>query len=151
MIYDRKRADVDTANEIRTNKLQKGIPLTADDVAKLERGMLTEVTFNRIEGKQAELKERLNELGYWNTPTVNRQWVDGEVFDYSDYLRVVDILEILKSAYFVYPDTPEVVILDYYSFNNINALEKSLHDIEEILDDMISKYKVCGVAHCGED
>lgn len=151
MIFDRTQADVDAAIEIRA-KLQRGEAITNEDTETLERGTLTINTLNRIEEKQAELKNFFDSLGYRNTDGVeNRAWSYEDFFKQEDFDRILRNLEILKNAYFVLTTTPAIPNTNYRQYITINALEHILHDVSFIVGDMISNFRICGDAECGND
>jgi hypothetical protein len=149
MIFDRTQNDVDTAISIRDGKVKTFQALTEIDIATLERGMMTINTLNRIESKQEELKNLLNSMGYWNTPITNRVWTETDVFNVDDFQRIIDNTNILRNAFFVYKDTPNTPPISYH-YNDINALEKILVDLDVMINNVKSEYKRCGTFRCGE-
>ena len=149
MIFDRTIEDVNNAIKIRAEKVQNGVELSQEDIATLERGTITLNTLNRIEEKQNALKSELNGIGYWNTPILNKHWTKNDIFDETDFQRIVNNLEILKKSFFVYSTTPSTPTAKYY-FENINAAEKILSDIELMISDVANHYKTCGTFECGE-
>lgn len=149
MIYDRTQNDIDTALSVRA-RLQSGEALTDEYMRLLERGTLTINTLNRIEQKQAQLKEIFNSLGYWETKdVVNAEWTYNDFFKQTDFDRILRNLEILKSAYYVYEDTPSMPNRNYRQFTTINAVENILADLEKMIEDMNSRYMYCGETECG--
>lgn len=150
MIFDRTMEDVISAISVRAEKVQKGEKLTAEDIEILERGTLTINTLNRIENKQAELKEILIEMGYGVSAMPNSVWDFSEIFKQEDFDRILTNEQKLKDAFFVYSSTPSVSINNYRLFSVINEVEKILDDIEKMTDDVKSNYRICGVTVCGE-
>lgn len=150
MIFDRTQNDVDTAIVLRNTKVKKFETLTESDIATLEKGTLTINTLNRIENKQEELKNLFNDMGYWNTPTTNKTWSENDIFYIDDFQRIVDNTNVLRQAFFVYKDTPNTPPISYY-WEDINALEKILHDIDVMINDVKSHYRECGTFECGEE
>lgn len=150
MIFDRTQNDVDTAIVLRNTKVKKFETLTESDIATLEKGTLTINTINRIENKQEELKNLFNDMGYWNTPTTNKTWSENDIFNVDDFQRIVDNTNVLRQAFFVYKDTPNTPPISYY-WEDINALEKILHDIDVMINDVKSHYRECGTFECGEE
>lgn len=150
MIYDRTSNDVSRAISIRTNVLQKGISITDEEREALERGLLTVNTINRIEEKQTELKEYLINMGYLNTGNVvNKSWGDTDIFKENDLKRIIANNSILRSAFFVFASTP-ISAIAKYSYNEINKIERFLHDLEEMTKIIQERYKYCGTVQCGE-
>lgn len=151
MITDRTQTDVDNSLKIRDEKVKTFQTLSEDEVNTLERGMLTINTLNRIEQKQAELKNLLNGLGYWNTPIENKpDWTYTDIFTESDFQRIIDNENTLKDAFFVYNNTPTVPDVSF-RYEDINALEKVLFDLDVMINDVKSNYRECGNYNCGED
>lgn len=150
MIFNRTQADVDEAIALRESKVQKFQALTESEIETLERGMITINTLNRIENKQAELKDLFNAMGYWNTPIVNKAWDYDQIFYSKEFDRLVNNTKVLKDAFFVYSDTPAVPQASYY-FQNINDLEKILNDLDVMINDVKSHFRQCGTFQSGED
>lgn len=150
MIFDRTRQDAQNAVKIREEKIKEFQPLTAEEQEILSRGMMTLTTINRIEEKQQELKSLLNEMGYWNIPIENKYWRAGGLFNETEFKRLIDNTNVLRGAFFVFKDTPLTPPVSYY-YEDINALEKILYDLGEMVDDVKSHYRECGDFECGEE
>lgn len=152
MIIDRIQADVDEAIKIRNEKVKTFQALTESEITTLERGTMTINTLNRIEGKQAELKNLFNELGYWNTADVKckTDWKYTDIFRDEDFQRIIDNENILRKAFFVYTDTPGTPDISFH-YEDINSLEKILVDLDVMINDVKSNYRECGNYNCGED
>lgn len=149
MITDRTANDVSLAKTLRA-KLQSGQSLSDAETSIMERGTMTINTLNRIENKQVELKELLGNKGYYNTPIQNKTWEYTECFKENDFQRILNNLNVLRNAFFVYTDTPGTPLVSF-RYENINALEKVLFDIETMLNDMIGRFRECGTFECGEE
>jgi uncharacterized membrane protein YgaE (UPF0421/DUF939 family) len=149
MIYDRTVADVNLALEIISKKVKQFVQLTDKDVQTLERGTITINTLNRIESKQNELRSLFNDLGYWNTDIQNKTWTFNDIFSITDFERILRNTDILREAFYVYSSTPSTPQSRYH-YEVINSIEKILYDLEQMIDDMKSKYRECGTFQCGE-
>lgn len=149
MIFDRTKQDVQNAVKIRDEKIKSFQTLTAEEEAILNRGMLTAQTLNRIEQKQEDLKNLFNEMGYWNTPVENKQWNTNQLFNEVEFNRIVNNANVLRGAFFVFKDTPPTPPVSYY-YEDINALEKILFDLDVMINDVKSHYRECGAFECGE-
>ena len=149
MIFDRTQNDVDTAIILRDTKVKNFETLTESDIATLEKGTLTINTLNRIETKQEELKNLFNDMGYWNTPITNKMWGENDIFNVDDFQRIIDNTNVLRNAFFVYKDTPNTPPISYH-WNDINALEKILFDLDVMINDVKSHYRECGTFESGE-
>ena len=148
MIFDRTQNDVDTAIRLRKEKVQNFQELTENEIAILEKGTLTINTINRIETKQDELKNLFNEMGYWNTTTINKMWGENDIFNVDEFQRILDNTNVLRQAFFVYKDTPNTPPISYY-WQDINALEKILYDLDVMINDVKNNYRECGTFNCG--
>lgn len=149
MIYDRTVADVNLALEIISKKVKQFVQLTDKDVQTLERGTITINTLNRIESKQNELRSLFNDLGYWNTDIQIKTWTFNDIFSITDFERILRNTDILREAFYVYSSTPSTPQSRYH-YEVINSIEKILYDLEQMIDDMKSKYRECGTFQCGE-
>lgn len=151
MITDRTQKDVDEANEIRETKVKTFQDLTESEITTLERGMFTINTLNRIEEKQAELKNLLNAIGYWNTNITNKaNWANDDIFYKEDFQRIIDNENVLRKAFFTYKDTPGTPEISFH-YEDINSLEKILVDLDVMINDVKSNYRECGNFECGKE
>lgn len=149
MIYNRTEADVKNAALLRT-KMQSGQTLTEAEREAFERGSCTVNMLNRIEGKTAQMYERLRGAWYFPEAIVTRGWENGEYFDAAQHARLLENVRALIRAYMVYADTPAVPMY-LYGYEQANAVERNLHDLETLLDGMVTSYRECGTFECGEE
>ena len=158
MIFDRTQNDVDTARIIRNTKVKFDLitmqptnldELTPTELETLNKGTFNYTDLNRIENKQEELKNLINDMGYWNTPITNKVWGEIDIFNVDEFQRILDNTNVLRNAFFVYKGTPNTPPISYH-YNDINALEKILYDLDVMINDVKSKYKRCGTFRCGE-
>ena len=119
MIFNRTMEDVRNAIGIRENYVQKGIALTEEQIAVMEKGMLTINALNRIENKQSELYNRAVERGYDCETIITRTWDDNDVFAKFDFKRICENLNALEKAFFF----PKTTIELKYEYRQINAIE----------------------------
>lgn len=147
MIFDRKKHHVQDSLTIIEEKVKKYIPLTSEDIETLERGTLTVNTLNRIEGAQMQLREKLNEMGYFNNSISNKSWNDTDYFTELDLKRIVDNTIVLKKSFFSEgtPRNPKA----HYDYIEINLIEKTLYVLGEISEYVKNQYKQCGTFQCG--
>lgn len=144
MIVDRTRKDVIDAIEIRRRLLQG---VTEEEILILERGMLTVNTLNRIEDKISELKAKVNALGYYNTPITTRNWSNTDVFYKKDFEKILSNIDKIKQNFFALGTSPSYDTR--YNYANLNAIEKNLLDIEEIIEYLQNNQIECGNVECG--
>ena len=150
MIFNRTQNDIDSAIRLRQEKVQNFQELTESEIATLEKGTMTINTLNRIENKQEELKNLFNDMGYRNTPITNKVWGETDIFNVDEFQRIIDNTNVLREAFFVYRDTPNTPPVSYH-YNDINALEKILYDLDVMINDVKSHYRICGTFECGEE
>lgn len=148
MIHNRTSEDVSLSKTYR-EKLQNGETLSESQIATLERGTMTINTLNRIEEKQTELKGLLNDMGYWNTNITNKSWDYSDIFSKTEFQRIINNLNTLRNAFFVFSYTPETPPVSFH-YEDINSLEKILFDIDVMINDVKSRYRECGTFYCGE-
>lgn len=148
MIFDRTLSDAKQAVTIREEKVKRGKNLTADDIYILSRGFVSVGDLNRIESKQEALKAVFNEMGYYNTPTINKLWNEESYFFKTDLERIVKNNEILRKAYYIFASTPTDARPKAY-FEDLNKIEKMLYDLDQMANDMKSRFKKCGTFNCG--
>ena len=149
MIFDRTQNDVDTAIFLRDTKVKKFEELTKSEIETLERGTITNKTLNRIELKQAELRNLFNKMGYWNTPITNKVRGETGIFNVDEFQRIINNTNVLRQAFFAYKNTPNTPPISYH-YNDINALEKILYDLDVMINDVKSNYRECGAFESGE-
>ena len=148
MITDRTAADVNTAAALRL-KIQSGQTLTENEQGIFERGACTITMLNRVENAQKYLAEVLNGHSY-KVSITNKTWQNNQIFEYADYIRLLDNESTLKNAFAVYKDTPKTP--DYlYGWQEANDIEKILIDIEALIGEMKKNFKKCGTFKCGGD
>ena len=159
MIFDRTQEDVDTAIRLRNEKVKfdpitmqpiNPEELTESEIATLEKGTMTYNTLNRIENKQELLKGLFNEMGYWNNQITNKVWGENDIFNVDEFQRIIDNTNVLREAFFTYKDTPNTPPVSYH-WQDINALEKILYDLDVMINDVKSHYRECGTFECGEE
>lgn len=148
MIFDRTLSDAKQAVTIREEKVKRGKNLTADDIYILSRGFVSVGDLNRIESKQEALKAVFNEMGYYNTPTINKLWNEESYFFKTDLERIVKNNEILRKAYYIFASTPTDARPKAY-FEDLNKIEKMLYDLDQMANDMKNRFKKCGTFNCG--
>lgn len=149
MIYDRTEFDATEARRIRLEKVQQGLTLTDAEKETLSRGTISIDTLNRIEEKCAELVDIFALLGYDEVSgVISKAWSYEDIFHPEELSRILNNLNILRNAYFVYAYTPPTPQPRYH-YTAINAIEKILHDLEELTDKVSQSFVYCGTIHSG--
>ena len=151
MIFGRTLEDTNLAKEILQRLKNKEVSLdelTAEEVETLERGTITVNTLNRIENKISELKTRYLDMGYFVGNLQIKNWSNGGEFKANDFERILDNINALREAYYVYLTTPRTPSASY-RVKNINDIEQILDDLDGMIDDVALYTPECGNAYCG--
>lgn len=148
MICDRTQYDVDSAVLIRNTKVQAFQQLTDDDLTTLERGTITYNTLNRIENKQAELRDVLNVAGYYIS-FESKIWTFQDIFNKTEFERILNNETKLRTAFSLFQETPNVPGVSFL-FSDINDIEKILVDIEALIQNTAKSFTYAGEIFAGE-
>lgn len=139
-VFDRTQEDVDYAK----TQLSLGI----NDVEY--KGCFNPLDINRIEGDTQYLSDALNTLRYANKVSTVQNWAK-ESLPYKSHLdRIINNVSVLWGKYYKPAgsvDLPTTLL----TFEQVNALEKNIYLLKEMLDDMISSFRECGTFACGEE
>ena len=151
MIFNRTQEDVNNAIKIREEKIKKFISLTDEELAILERGIITINTLNRIEDKQEELKNLFEEAGY-NLDLIIKKWEVKDFFTELDWQNWFDNFQTIKENIPLYDNMPEIpnatnLKIDYKIMNDI---EKFLYLVEEFYEKIKSMYVYSGTIYSGQ-
>ncbi len=152
LIYDRTTEDVSAASSIRAKyqALRDWSGLTEAEITQLERGMLTNVTLNRVANTVSMLASALNTAGY-TVETTSQSFSETDRLKRSKYSVYLANVQTLRDAIAVRTTTPELPAAgakrDYIGANNI---EKILADLDELLGWMTYSRKYCGTFAAGQ-
>lgn len=149
MIFNRTSADVASAVNIIENKLKKSQTITEEERQILELGTINIATLNRIYDAQHNISETLKNMGYWGASAEQKVWGSSDVFFENDLLHVISTNEQLKTAFFKKEDTPDKPKSEY-TISTINAIEKTLSDLYDIIAEVEGLWSFCGEKECGE-
>lgn len=116
------------------------------DVYEL-KGCLNLLDLNRIEGNIAFLAETMENFSY--SPNIHgKRWSRVDMPNQNDMSRIIENIRALISAFYS-PDNPPSLPTTMLSYNDINAIEKNLYLIKEMLDCMQSSFKKVGTIKSG--
>lgn len=144
-VFDRTQADVDRAKELN-NKYIAGV-ITEEEKSEWDsgvKGALNVSDLNRIEANIHTLS------GHFACPVITRQWNSAEIPRSSDYLRIRDNIQSIKSAWFGLSQTPEVPEQPLNSFEKWNDIERILHDLNYTYERYVNGFYYCGETYAGE-
>lgn len=138
-IFDRTQSDVDYA------KAQLRQQINNVDL----KGCLNVIDLTRMETDIQYLADKLVELYYFNVITTRDTWAMTTI-PYASYLN--QIINSIRTLWTKYERPPGAVDLPntLLTFEQVNAVEKNLYLIKEMLDDMIDSFRICGTFNCGE-
>ena len=145
-VFDRTQEDVDFA----TKKIAEwiaaditGNPLVVYDL----KGCLNVYDINRIEGNVAYLAERLARYGY--PPDVaTKSWTSAGMPNEGDIGRILYNVRALIDGFYepsASPAIPEALL----GYDEVNAVEKNLFLIKELLDCMVNSFRKSGTFYSG--
>ena len=61
---------------------------------------------------------------------------------------ILDNLNVLVKSFCIYSSTPNIPKISYH-FEDINAIEKILFDLEELYNKALKSFVYCGITYCG--
>ena len=142
-IYDRTLQDVEFAK----TKIAEWITGESSVVYDL-KGCLNVSDINRIESNINYLSGNLKSLGYSNN-TYNKTWDRLGLPNQQDISRITNNVKELITAFCQQssaPNVPDKMV----DFNDINAIEKNLDLIKELIDKMVNSFKKSGALQSGQ-
>ena len=116
------------------------------DVYEL-KGCFNLLDLNRIENDIDFLAEKIESFGY--APNIHgKQWERGDMPTQNDMSRIIENIRSLISAFYS-PDNPPSLPSTMLSYSDINAIEKNLYLIKQLLDVMQTSFKMVGTIKSG--
>jgi hypothetical protein len=116
------------------------------DVYEL-KGCLNLLDLNRIEDNIAYLAEKMESYSY--SPNIHgKRWSKTDMPNEEDMSRIIENIRALISAYYS-PANPPQLPATMLSYSDINAIEKNLYLIKELLDCMVKSFKAVGTIKSG--
>lgn len=108
------------------------------DVYEL-KGCFNLLDLNRIENDIEFLAEQMESFSY--APNIHsKQWDREDMPNQNDMSRIIENIRSLISAFYS-PDDPPALPSAMLSYNDINAIEKNLYLIKQLLDVMQTSFK----------
>lgn len=107
-----------------------------------------------INASDMERVETTTELiaGYIAVPvTVKKNWKTGDLPRVSDFKRIRDNVEKIRSGYVIRADTPETPVQPLNTWQKWNDLEQILYDIFWIYFNNLNNKDYCGEISAGEE
>lgn len=128
------------------------LPYFITDRSKLDIDERTAKGF--INASDMERVETTTELiaGYIAVPvTVKKNWKTGDLPRVSDFKRIRDNVEKIRSGYVIRADTPETPVQPLNTWQKWNDLEQILYDIFWIYFNNLNNKDYCGEISAGEE
>lgn len=138
-VHNRTQSDVDYAKA----RIKAGYN------ASEMKGCFNVSDINRIENNVRYIADRLNVLKYTNT-IETKSWDVYGLPDVTEISRLINNVSKLITAYYRpanSPDLPNTLL----TYEQVNALEKNLYMIKNLIDTEENQFRFCGTITCGED
>lgn len=120
----------------------------SDIINETPKGFYNFTDLNRVESAVEHLAAKLTEHGYFTTVTVKTDWKANDMpslLDMSRYLsNVQKCIDCFTSAGYELP-----VTMDGINYIDANNIEKTLTDIEQLINYMIAAMRYVGTFYCG--
>lgn len=145
-IYDRTQADVNYALEKIAQWISGSIAGNATSVSDL-KGCLNVSDINRIESNIEYLGSQLVSHGY-HTSVVTKSWTNTDLPHRGDVARILENVRELVASFYTHPSSPSVPDT-MQSYEDVNAVEKNLFLIKELLDCMVASCRRCDTFQSG--
>lgn len=145
-VFDRTQEDVDFATQKIAEWIAADItgnPLVVYDL----KGCLNVSDINRIENNIAYLAEQMTRY-YYPPGTSTKSWTSTGMPNEKDISRILYNIRALIDAFYQQsnaPDIPESML----GYNEVNAVEKNLSLIKELLDSMVNSFRKSGTFYSG--
>lgn len=118
---------------------------SAQDVLhRTKKGVLNAEDINRIESNSEAIADKIA------VPVTTKTWPIGGLPRVSDYKRIRDNVERIRSGYGIRSDTPETPEQPLNSYQKWNDIERILFDVNDLYDRTESARAYCGEVFAGE-
>lgn len=137
-IYDRTQADVDRAKELNSKYISGTI--TEDEMeewASSMKGACNASDLNRIEGNTKVLSD------FFASPVSVKSWTSAEIPRRSDYLRIINNVKKIRSAWFGLTNTPQTPSQPLNTYQKWNDIERILHDLNYTYQRYLNSFYYC--------
>lgn len=151
VIIDRDQSDVDRLMKLSTKVWDDFTDAEKARWWGVVKGAYNDEDMNRVQWSMAYIAELLRSSGASvQLKTEGKFWPEESLLLESETLDYLDDIATLKSAITVPASTPSVPadMVDF-GFDEANAIEKILLDLENIIKKMSAAYRHCGVTVCG--
>lgn len=162
LIYDRTAADVERVYALSAlwvpgddgEPVFTGLPSEKAEWDAGLKGSYNASDLNRVGAALEYLAQRFEANGYSVDVSVKTDWKGGETPDVPTIAQLqsyLDQVEKIRSAVSVFQDTPPVPgDLPAFTWQDANAIEKILVDVEQLIQNMEQAWIYSGEVECGE-
>lgn len=151
LITDRTADDVSRWKELENKGYANMTESERAEWASPMKGAYNHTDLNRVENAVAYLAERLSELGYGIDPLVTQTWSITSVPKLSDMERYLNNVRKIRGAFSVLRTTPDVPdTMQKMTYVEANEIEQILHDVETLVNNMVSAFTYSGDIYGGE-
>lgn len=157
LITDRTLEDVNEMKAILNKIKQLGDFDELTNAEKLKfntlqsKGSYDYVDFNRVNEWVAFISNNLNTENYRNVVNTKTDWSEEDIVTLSDTINYLNNINVLREAFYVKSDTPDTPIdLKNLSYDEANAIEQILFDINDLYNKMFSVFRYCDTFNCGD-
>lgn len=151
LVYDRTQQDVDNLRELASKQLGN---MTVDEITewlKPHKGAYNYTDLNRVEAAVSYLAERLNQYGYGIGLLETKVWEMKDVPTLADMTRYLTNVRQIRFAFVTLDTTPAAPIaIDKMTYQTANNIERILHDVDMLLNNMIASMNYSGETYGGE-
>lgn len=135
LIYDRTQEEVEYA-------------LNHPESTSFLVGAYNFTDLNRIETWSAYIAEQLNLYTYNVSITTKTNWTFDDFPTRSEMKRIRDNVQKLKDAFMAFTSVP--ADLERMTYQKANDLEKVLHELDNLINNMIASFYFSGEIYSGE-
>lgn len=115
------------------------------------KGAYNYTDLNRVENAVAYLAQRLNEFGYHVDPLVTQTWNTTSIPKPADMTRYLNNVREIRNAFVTLRTTPDVpASMRKLTHVEANKIEQILHDVEMLVNNMVSTFSYSGDFYGGE-
>lgn len=155
LIYDRTKADIEEAREIKAKIRVRGGYLTYDEQLKWDaglRGAFNISDLNRMEDWVEFLGQMLNAYGYTPDLSPKKVWSANDVAIYKeDVDRLRKNIVALKDAFYTGPEWQNISFANTINMEQANAMEWDLRLCYEWLQGMVGTFPHAGQENTASD
>lgn len=141
LIFDRSQADIDFAMTLR----QANLPIPLADSLKFS---YDHRALNRVENYISHLVDYIRDFGFDVEIPVKTWWTKEDQISFEDSKRYMANLKELAEALGADDLFPSV--LDSLSYMEANHIERFLHGVEPLLDQLAPLFSISGTVSAGQ-